>query len=90
MWKKIQAFTYALTIFHAYALNFSRVTTYAYSVNCNFLKEFQKRNWKSKSILFNNPSIPVIYPTSGLEVEPNGVIINVPIKIIKVSDAREQ
>ena len=87
---KIQAFTYALTIFHAYALNFSRVTTYAYSVNCNFLKEFQKRNWESKTILFNNPSIPVIYPTSGLEVEPNGVIINIPIKIIKVSDAREQ
>merc|ERR1712131_44693 len=45
--------------------------------------EFQKRNWESKTILFNNPSIPVIYPTSGLEVEPNGVIINVPIKIIK-------
>ena len=49
-----------------------------------FFQNFQKQNWESKSVLFNDPSVPVIYPTSGLRVEPDEVL-KVPIKITKVS-----
>ena len=49
-----------------------------------FFQNFEKQNWESKSVLFNNPSVPVIYPSSGLRVEPDEVL-KVPIKIIKVS-----
>ena len=48
-----------------------------------YSQKFQKQNWESKSVLFNDPSVPVTYPTSGLRVEPDEVL-KVPIKITKV------
>ena len=46
---------------------------------------FIKRNRVSRSIIFNNPTVPIIYPTSGLEVEPLGSIL-IPLTLTEVNN----
>ena len=44
---------------------------------------FAKRNRESQNLIFNNPTVPIIYPASGLQVEPHDSIF-IPLKIIEV------
>ena len=44
---------------------------------------FAKRNHESRSLIFNNPTVPIIYPASGLQVEPLQSIF-IPITITEV------
>jgi len=46
---------------------------------------FIKRNRVSRSIIFSNPMVPIIYPTSGLEVEPLGSIL-IPLTLTEVNN----
>ena len=44
---------------------------------------FAKRNHESRSLIFNNPTVPIIYPASGLQVEPLQSIF-IPLTITEV------
>ena len=44
---------------------------------------FAKRNRESRNLIFNNPTVPIIYPASGLQVEPHDSIF-IPLKITEV------
>ena len=44
---------------------------------------FAKRNYESRSLIFNNPTVPIIYPASGLQVEPLQSIF-IPLTITEV------
>jgi len=46
---------------------------------------YNKQNIESQQTYFNNPSIPIIYSTSGLSTEPLGSIF-IPLTITEVRD----
>ena len=48
---------------------------------------YAKRNWVSRLIVFNNPAVPIIYPSSGLQVEPLGSIL-IPLTITEVHNLK--
>jgi len=50
-----------------------------------FFKAYVERNIESQRTYFNNPSIPIIYPTSGLKTEPLGSIF-IPLTITEVTN----
>ena len=45
---------------------------------------FTKRNRESRSLIFNNPAVPIIYPASGLHVQPHSSIF-IPLTITEVN-----
>ena len=45
---------------------------------------FGKRNRESRSVIFSNPAVPIIFPASGLRVEPL-TSLNIPLTITKVN-----
>ena len=48
---------------------------------------YAKRNRESRSIVFNNPAVPIIYPASGLQVEPLDSIL-IPLTITEVQNLK--
>ena len=47
---------------------------------------FAKRNRESRSVIFNNPAVPIIYPASGLQVEPlDSIFIALTITEVKTA-----
>ena len=46
---------------------------------------YGKRNRESRSVLFNKPAVPIIYPASGLQVEPLDSIL-IPLTITEVNN----
>ena len=46
---------------------------------------FERRNWRTETIIFNNPDVPVQYASSGLTIEPHGVM-KVPLVITETMD----
>jgi len=50
----------------------------------NRQQSFAKRNRESRSLILNNPTVPIIYPASGLQVEPHDSTF-IPLTLTEVS-----
>ena len=46
---------------------------------------FERRNWRTETIIFNNPDVPLQYASSGLTIEPHGVM-KIPLVITETMD----